>query len=136
MAVMDGEERLLIGRCSSLDPRRFSVLAGFVEPGESLEQAVAREVAEEAGLTVTSVTYLGSQPWPFPCSLMLGFTAAVDDPERVRADGEEVLEVRWFTRAELAEAAASGEVVLSGQISIARSLIEHWYGGPLAEAAR
>jgi NAD+ diphosphatase len=67
---------------------------------------------------------------------MLGFTATVDDPDRVRADGEEVLEVRWFTRAELAEAAASGEVVLSGQISIARSLIEHWYGGPLAEAPR
>jgi NAD+ diphosphatase len=136
MAVMDGEERLLLGRGSSWDPRRFSVLAGFVEPGESLEQAVAREVAEEAGLTVTSVTYLGSQPWPFPCSLMLGFTAAVDDPERVRADGEEVLEVRWFTRSELAEASASGEIVLSGQISIARSLIEHWYGGPVPEAAR
>ena len=136
MAVTDADERLLLGRGSAWDQRRFSVLAGFVEPGESLEQAVAREVAEEAGLTVTSVTYLGSQPWPFPCSLMLGFTATVDDPERVRADGEEVLEVRWFTRAELAEAAASGEVVLSGQISIARSLIEHWYGGPLAEAPR
>ena len=136
MAVTDADERLLLGRGSAWDQRRFSVLAGFVEPGESLEQAVAREVAEEAGLTVTSVTYLGSQPWPFPCSLMLGFTATVDDPERVRADGEEVLEVRWFTRAELAEAAASGEIVLSGQISIARSLIEHWYGGPLAEAAR
>jgi len=67
---------------------------------------------------------------------MLGFTAAVDDPERVRADGEEVLEVRWFTRSELAEASASGEIVLSGQISIARSLIEHWYGGPVPEAAR
>ncbi|HZU57216.1 MAG TPA: NAD(+) diphosphatase [Actinocrinis sp.] len=136
MAVTDPDERLLLGRGSAWDQRRFSVLAGFVEPGESLEQAVAREVAEEAGLTVTSVTYLGSQPWPFPCSLMLGFTATVDDPERVRADGEEVLEVRWFTRAELAEAAASGQVVLSGQISIARSLIEHWYGGPIAEAAR
>ncbi|HZP53704.1 NAD(+) diphosphatase [Actinocrinis sp.] len=136
MAVTDPDERLLLGRGSAWDQRRFSVLAGFVEPGESLEQAVAREVAEEAGLTVTSVTYLGSQPWPFPCSLMLGFTATVDDPERVRADGEEVLEVRWFTREELAEAAASGEIVLSGQISIARSLIEHWFGGPIAEAAR
>jgi NAD+ diphosphatase len=131
MAVTDADERLLLGRGSSWDPRRFSVLAGFVEPGESLEQAVAREVAEEAGLTVTSVTYLGSQPWPFPCSLMLGFTATVDDPERVRADGEEVLEVRWFTRQELAEASASGEIALSGQISIARSLIEHWHGGPV-----
>jgi NAD+ diphosphatase len=134
MAVTDSEERLLLGRGSSWDSRRFSVLAGFVEPGESLEQAVAREVAEEAGLTVTSVTYMGSQPWPFPYSLMLGFNATVDDPERMRADGEEVLEVRWFSRRELAEAAASGEIVLSGRISIARSLIERWYGGPLDSA--
>jgi NAD+ diphosphatase len=131
MAVTDPEERLLLGRGSSWDPRRFSVLAGFVEPGESLEQAVVREVAEEAGLTVTSVTYLGSQPWPFPCSLMLGFTATIEDPERVRADGEEVLEVRWFSREELAAALASGEVVLSSRISIARALIERWYGGDL-----
>lgn len=136
MAVTDANERLLLGRGSSWDTRRFSVLAGFVEPGESLEQAVAREVAEEAGLTVTSVTYLGSQPWPFPCSLMLGFTATVDDPERMRADGEEVLEARWFSRQELAEAASSGEILLSSQISIARSLIEHWYGGPVPEEAR
>jgi NAD+ diphosphatase len=133
MAVTDPEGRLLLGRGSSWDARRFSVLAGFVEPGESLEQAVAREVAEEAGLTVTSVAYLGSQPWPFPCSLMLGFTASVDDPERVRADGDEVLEVRWFTREQLAEAVASGEVVLSWRISIARGLIEHWYGGLLED---
>ncbi|HEU5332580.1 MAG TPA: NAD(+) diphosphatase [Actinocrinis sp.] len=135
MAVTDPQERLLLGRGSSWDTRRFSVLAGFVEPGESLEQAVSREVAEEAGLTVTSVTYLGSQPWPFPCSLMLGFTATVDDPERVRADGDEVQEVRWFSREELAAALAAGEIVLSGRISIARSLIERWYGGPLDSAS-
>jgi len=134
MAVTDPQERLLLGRGSSWDTRRFSVLAGFVEPGESLEQAVSREVAEEAGLTVTSVTYLGSQPWPFPCSLMLGFTATVDDPERVRADGDEVQEVRWFSREELAAALAAGEIVLSGRISIARSLIERWYGGSLDSA--
>ncbi len=136
MAVTDPDDRLLLGRGSAWDSRRFSVLAGFVEPGESLEQTVAREVAEEAGLTVTSVTYLGSQPWPFPCSLMLGFTATVDDPERMRADGEEVLEVRWFSRRELAEAAESGEILLSGQISIARALIEHWYGGPVPDVPR
>ena len=135
MAVTDAQERLLLGRGSSWDTRRFSVLAGFVEPGESLEQAVSREVAEEAGLTVTSVMYLGSQPWPFPCSLMLGFTATVDDPERVRADGDEVQEVRWFSREELAAALGSGEIVLSGRISIARSLIERWYGGPLESAS-
>lgn len=128
MAVTDREDRLLLGRQSAWDAHRYSVLAGFVEPGESLEAAVAREVHEEAGLTVTEVEYLGSQPWPFPCSLMLGFRAVVDDPERVRADGDELQEVRWFSRAELAEAIAAGEVVPSGRISIARSLIEHWFG--------
>ncbi|WP_051451117.1 NAD(+) diphosphatase [Actinospica robiniae] len=128
MAVTDRQDRLLLGRQSAWDPHRFSVLAGFVEPGESLEGAVAREVHEEAGLTVTEVEYLGSQPWPFPCSLMLGFRAVVDDPERVRADGDELQEVRWFSRAELAAAIAAGEVVPSGRISIARSLIEHWFG--------
>ena len=128
MAVTDPEDRLLLGRQSAWDPNRYSVLAGFVEPGESLEGAVAREVQEEAGLTVTRVEYLGSQPWPFPCSLMLGFRARVDDPERVRADGDELQEVRWFSRAELAAAVASGEVIPSGRISIARKLIENWFG--------
>jgi NAD+ diphosphatase len=128
MAVTDPEDRLLLGRQSAWDPHRYSVLAGFVEPGESLEAAVAREVREEAGLTVTEVEYLGSQPWPFPCSLMLGFRAVVDDPEQVRADGDELQEVRWFSRAELAAAIAAGEVIPSGRISIARSLIEHWFG--------
>jgi NAD+ diphosphatase len=128
MAVTDPDDRLLLGRQSAWDPHRYSVLAGFVEPGESLEGAVAREVHEEAGLTVTRVEYLGSQPWPFPCSLMLGFRAQVDDPERVRADGEELQEVRWFSRAELAAAIESGDVVPSGRISIARALIENWFG--------
>ena len=128
MSVTDPDDRLLLGRQSAWDPHRYSVLAGFVEPGESLEAAVAREVREEAGLTVIRADYLGSQPWPFPCSLMLGFRARVDDPERVRADGDELQEVRWFTRAELAAAVASGEVVPSGRISIARSLIENWFG--------
>jgi NAD+ diphosphatase len=128
MAVTDPEDRLLLGRQSAWDPHRFSVLAGFVEPGESLENAVAREVHEEAGLTVTQVEYLGSQPWPFPCSLMLGFRAKVDDPERMRADGDELQEVRWFSRAELSAAIESGEVIPSGRISIARKLIENWFG--------
>ncbi len=131
MAVTDPDDRLLLGRGASWDAHRYSVLAGFVEPGESLEGAVVREVAEEAGITVTRVDYLGSQPWPFPCSLMLGFTATVDDPERAHADGAELAEVRWFTRDQLAEAVAAGEVIMSAGISIARRLIEHWYGGPL-----
>ena len=128
MSVTDADDRLLLGRQAAWDAHRYSVLAGFVEPGESLEAAVAREVREEAGLTVTQVEYLGSQPWPFPCSLMLGFRAKVDDPERVRADGDELQEVRWFSRAELAAAIESGEVVPSGRVSIARALIEDWFG--------
>jgi len=131
MAVTDAEDRILLGNGVSWGSKRFSVLAGFVEPGETLEQSVAREVAEEVGLTVTSVRYLGSQPWPFPCSLMLGFTATVADPERLRVDGVEIHEARWFTRAELTAAIAADEVGISARISIARSLIENWYGAPL-----
>jgi NAD+ diphosphatase len=133
MAVVDAEDRILLGNGVSWGSNRFSVLAGFVEPGETLEQAVAREVAEEVGLTVTSVGYLGSQPWPFPCSLMLGFVATVADPDRLRVDGVEILAARWFTRTELAEAIASGEVGISARISIARSLIEHWYGARIED---
>jgi NAD+ diphosphatase len=110
---------------------RFSVLAGFVEPGESLEAAVIREVFEESGLRVVDPVYLGSQPWPFPASLMVGFRATVapgESPEP-RADGEEILELRWFTRDELT--AALGEIGLPGRASIARAILEDWYGGPI-----
>jgi NAD+ diphosphatase len=133
MAVTDDADRLLLGNGASWGSNRYSVLAGFVEPGETLEQAVAREVAEEVGLTVTSVEYLGSQPWPFPSSLMLGFRAKVADPERLRVDGVEIHAARWFTREELREAVAGGEVGISGRISIARSLVENWYGGPIED---
>ena len=130
----DPEARLLLGRNAAWEPGRFSVLAGFVEPGESLEQAVAREVAEEASLTVTEAVYLGSQPWPFPASIMLGFTALVADPERTTADGTEMRELRWYTRAGLAEAIHAGEIRAANRLSIARALIEHWYGETLPEA--
>jgi NAD+ diphosphatase len=95
--------------------------------------AVVREVAEEAGVHLTDVRYLGSQPWPFPSSLMLGYTARAEDLSTLRPDGEEISELRWFTRAELADAMASGDVLPPGGISIARRLVEHWYGGPLPE---
>jgi NAD+ diphosphatase len=130
----DPEARLLLGRNAAWEPGRFSVLAGFVEPGESLEQAVAREVAEEAALTVTQAIYLGSQPWPFPASIMLGFTALVADPERTTADGNEMRELRWYGRAGLAEAIRAGEIRAANRLSIARALIEHWYGGTLPDA--
>lgn len=130
MAVVDAEDRLLLGRQASWDPGRFSTLAGFVEPGESLEAAVRREVAEEVGVVVGEVAYLGSQPWPFPSSLMLGFRATALTTEIVRHDGE-IAEARWLTRADLPGAVAAGELAFPPSISIARRLIEHWYGSEL-----
>jgi NAD+ diphosphatase len=132
MLVVDDDDRLLLGRQVSWPERRFSTLAGFVEPGESLEAAVRREVHEEAGITVDAVTYLGSQPWPFPSSLMLGFTAHARDTAVDRRDGE-IAETRWYTREGMLADIASGELLVSPSISISRRLIEHWYGGSLPE---
>ena len=130
MAVVDADDRLLLARGKGFRGNGMSVLAGFVEPGESLAAAVAREVAEEVGVEVTDVTYLGDQPWPFPSSLMLGFTArALGTDLRLQAD--EIEAARWFTRDELTAALADGSVVVSGRISISRRIIEHWFGGPL-----
>ncbi|MFD3685180.1 NAD(+) diphosphatase [Nocardiopsis sp. NPDC058631] len=124
-----GEEEVLLGHNPNWDARRFSVLAGFVDAGESLEQAVVREVAEEAGVVVERPRYVSSQPWPFPRSLMMGYTArAVGETE---CTDDEIAVTRWFTRSELAEAALVGEVLLPGRVSIARTLIEHWYGAEL-----
>ena len=123
--VKDSNDRILLGRQKIWPEKRFSTFAGFVEPGESFESTVIREVAEECGGQVTAMRYLGSQPWPFPQSLMLGFTAKVAtgfDPENHVADGEEILKLRWFTRDELK--ASLGEIVLPGKVSIARALIE------------
>lgn len=125
----EGREEALLGHNPQWAPRRFSVLAGFVEAGESLEQAVVREVAEEAGVLVADPRYLSSQPWPFPRSLMAGYTArAVGEAERT---DDEITEARWFTREELSRAVHAEEVQLPGRVSIARTLIEHWYGGQL-----
>ena len=130
MAVVDDQDRLLLGHNPAWPPGRYSTLAGFVEPGESLEAAVRREVAEEVGVVVGEVTYLGNQPWPFPASLMLGFIARAAS-SAVRTDGVEITDARWFTRAELEEAATTGAVQLPGGISIAHRLVEHWYGREL-----
>ncbi|MEV2274104.1 NAD(+) diphosphatase [Nocardiopsis sp. NPDC049922] len=125
----DGREEALLGNNPKWGPQRFSVLAGFVDAGESLEQAVVREVAEEAGIVVADPRYLSSQPWPFPRSLMVGYTArAVGETQRT---DDEIAETRWFTRERLFSAVDSGEVTLPGHASIARTLIEHWYGGVL-----
>lgn len=127
MAVVDDDERLLLGRQAAWPERRFSTLAGFVEPGESLEAAVRREVAEEVGVTVEAVTYQGSQPWPFPASLMLGFVARAPGSEvPLRPDQAEIAEAAWFTREGLRAAVARGDVRLPPAVSIARQLIEQW----------
>jgi NAD+ diphosphatase len=130
MLVTDDRDRALLGRQMHWPEGRFSTLAGFVEPGESVEQAVVREVAEEAGVAVGEVEYVASQPWPFPSSLMLGFMARATSP-RIAVDGEEIHEARWFSREELARAVEEGEVSPLTGISIAARLVELWYGRPL-----
>ena len=129
MLVHDGADRCVLGRQAVWPPGRFSILAGFVEPGESAEGAVAREVAEEVGLRVTDVRYVASQPWPFPQSLMLGFTARVDGDPTLRLDEDEIEEARWFTRDELR--AGGGPRVLPPPVSIARHIIDRWVDGQL-----
>ena len=119
--VSDGD-RALLGRQASWPPGRYSTIAGFVEPGESLEDAVAREVGEETGILVDSIEYHSSQPWPFPASLMLGFTARAVTQE-VRLRDQELEDARWFTRAQL----AAGTPLLPPRQSISFRLIEHWY---------
>ncbi|MEO6104562.1 MAG: NAD(+) diphosphatase [Pseudoxanthomonas sp.] len=138
VAVSDGR-RLLLGRQAGWPAQRYSVIAGFVEPGESLEQTVVREVFEETRVRVRSCRYLGAQPWPFPGALMLGF-AADAEPDPPQVDGE-LEDARWFDLEEIAAARQrnGGEdgngILLSPRISIARSLIEHWYAGMVAAGA-
>ncbi len=123
----DGE-RLLLGANAQWRGRMYSCFAGFVEAGESLETTVTREIEEEAGVRLSSVRYVSSQPWPYPRSLMVGFRATASEEFRARPDGEEIIDVRWFTRAEIGSAlAGNGPVGLPGPASIARALIEEWY---------
>ena len=130
MAITDDADRLLLGRGAAWPEHRFSTLAGFVEPGETPENAVRREVYEEASIQVGAVKYRGSQPWPFPASLMLAYTGNALSTEII-VDGVEMLEARWFTRPALAADVEEGRVILPGKASVARVLIEHWYGQPL-----
>lgn len=121
----DGVERVLLGNNAAWPADRFSLLAGFVEPGETLENAVIREIWEEAHLPVTNPRYLGSQPWPFPCSLMLGFSAEATTMD-FAADETEIASLRWFTREELAADIAAGRVSAPGTVSIAGQLLHAW----------
>jgi NAD+ diphosphatase len=135
VAVSDGE-RLLLGRQNGWPARRYSTIAGFVEPGESLEHAVAREVLEETGVRVKSCRYQASQPWPFPSSLMLGFLA--DAHPDTPSTSDELEDARWFTREEVREAQARDAdparddgtgLLVSPRLSIARWLIDRWAEG-------
>lgn len=133
MAVTDDADRLLLGRAPAWPPGRMSVLAGFVEPGETLEQAVAREVREEVGIEVRDVQYVADQPWPFPSSLMIGFTARAVQTDLV-LDRVEIADARWVSRADVRDLIARGEYRPSPGFSISRSLVEDWFGGPLPDA--
>lgn len=132
--VRDDDDRALLGRRGDWPETWFSTLAGFVEAGESAEHAVRREILEEAGVALDPerLVYRGSQPWPFPASLMLGYHAwSADRGAHSTPDGEEIVETRWFTRAEMSVACEAGEVLLPPPVSIARRLIEDWYGSSL-----
>ncbi len=120
--------RLLLGANATWGGRMYSCFAGFTEAGESLESTVHREIEEESGVRLSSLRYVSSQAWPFPRSLMVGFRAVVDDESAALADGEEIIDVRWFTRAEIGSALdGDGPVGLPGPASIARALIVDWY---------
>lgn len=139
MLITDHQDRALLARQVRWQPGWLSVLAGFVEAGESAEAAVVREIAEEAGVNIdpASVQYVGSQPWPFPNSLMLGYFARVSnqylpsEPIELTVDGEEIALAQWWSRSELLEASRSREIHLPPPVSIAHRLIVRWLGEPL-----
>ncbi|MCO6558902.1 MAG: NAD(+) diphosphatase [Bifidobacterium sp.] len=130
-SIVDGQGRLLLQHNKKWsDPAFYSVCAGFVEAGENLEHAVRREAQEETGLTLGEVKYLGSQPWPFPASLMVAFKARALGTD-VKVDGLETLDARFFTRDEFAEALTAGRIKQPGKATVARYMIEEWYGQKL-----
>jgi NAD+ diphosphatase len=129
--ITDDRDKVLLGSNAMWEANRYSLLAGFVEPGESFESAVVREVFEESGMRVTDPVYRGSQPWPFPASIMVGFTARLADGQQAGSlvpDGTEILDLRWFSRAELAD--PENGIMLPGPSSIARALLDHWLAQP------
>jgi NAD+ diphosphatase len=128
--VTDPADRCLLARNVMWPEHRVSILAGFVEAGESAEQAVAREVHEETAVTLAAVHYLGSQPWPMPQSLMLGFRAVATRTE-ITVDADEIAEAHWYSRAELREAIGDGSLRLPPPVSIAHHIIQAWYGSEL-----
>jgi NAD+ diphosphatase len=133
--LVDDAGNALLGRQVVWPVGAFSTLAGFVEPGESAERAVLREIAEEVGLRPDGVSYVASQPWPFPASLMLGFEARIHGVRPTpRVDGVEIAEARWLSRDELPSLAETREVRLPGRLSIAHQLVRRWFGGEIPDA--
>ena len=127
--VKDSADRILLGHQPVWPEKRFSTFAGFVEPGESFEECVSREVFEEAGVYCNDINYLRSQAWPFPASIMIAFEAITDHPDNARPDGEEITEVRWLSREEIKKAVAENDILLPPTISVARKMITAWYVG-------
>lgn len=132
-AIVDDEDRILLGSQGIWEDNRWSVLAGFVEPGESLAAAVEREIFEEAGIRVSDIEYLASQSWPFPYSLMVGFTARARGSQVLVPDAIEIEKLRWFSREEFAVEVEN--ILLPSKLSIARALIEDWFGSELVSAS-
>ena len=117
--VERGRKKILLARSPHFPTKMYSVLAGFVEPGETIEECVAREIKEEVGITVENIRYFASQPWPFPNSLMLGFTAEYAEGE-IKVDGVEIAEAAWFS--------PDAMPAIPGRISISRRLIDYFFG--------
>lgn len=134
VSVIDHQDRILLGSQGIWEENRWSILAGFVEPGESLEAAVIREMKEESGLEVVEPIYLGSQAWPFPYSLMVGYIAklAANSDGILEPDGDEIEKLRWFSREEIR--AEAPQLLLPGRLTISRAIIEHWYGAEIVSA--
>jgi len=124
--VRDSQDRILLGRQAIWPEGRFSCFAGFLEPGETFEQCVQREVFEESGVAVREINYLGSQPWPFPASIMISFEAITDFPESARPDGEEIVAIKWLSRAELKAEISAGTLLLPPDMSVSRKMIDRW----------
>ncbi len=131
MTVVDSQDRLLLQHNRAwADPTLYSVSAGFVEAGENLEHACRRETMEETGIEVGEVKYLGSQPWPFKISLMMAFKGQALSTQ-IHVDGDEVADARWVTRDEFTDLLVTGRISAPGKATIARYMIEEWYGRSL-----
>lgn len=133
VAITDDAERLLLIHGATWQPGRYSVVAGFVEAGESLEAAVAREALEETGIKISQASYCSSQPWPFPRSLMFAFTARAGGQQEPKADMQEVGHAFWVSREEFTQLVLEGKVIVPGRASSGHALVRAWYGHELPQ---